>query len=622
MLNTPLIPRSVLFGNAEQTRPQISPDGTMLAYLAPSDGYLSVWVRSVGGADDRVVARDPSRPITTMRWQGDSRHVLYLQDSGGNENFHLFQVDLDGGAPRDLTDVDDTKAGSTIFAVDHRHPSELLISTNERDKTVFDVWRVDLESGQRILDTRNPGDVMAWRSDADFVVRATVSQLADGSSVINVRDDAASAWRVLDEFSSADGLPRIVAFSPDGAKLYVITAKGANAARLLGYDLSTKAATALLSDPTYDVTSVYIDPATNAVVAASILRERVTWTTLEPAFEDAFAALGALHPGDFDIIGASADGKTLVVRYTIDAGPETFFSYDREERQATLLFHDQPALLRYTLAPMSPIVFAARDGLAIHGYLTLPAGVEERPLPTVLYVHGGPWYRDRWCCEPVVQWLANRGYAVLQVNFRGSTGYGKAFLNAGNREWAGAMRTDLLDARDWAIAQGYSDPQRFAILGGSYGGYAVLAALAFTPDAFTCGVDIVGVSDLRTFIDAIPPYWKPMLAMIHERVGEDAAFLAAQSPLSRAADIRVPLLIGQGANDPRVRRAESDQIVAVMRQNGIPVTYVLFDDEGHGFANPANSIRFFAAAETFLGEALGGRVEPPNADEEIGPYLR
>src|SRR6202163_3173871 len=507
MPDTPLIPRWILFGNPEKARPQVSPDGTMLAYLAPSYGNLSVWVRSIGGTDDRVVARDPARPITTMRWQGDSRHVLYLQDSAGNENFHLFQVDLDGGVPRDLTDVDHAKAG-TIFAVDHRHPSELLIGTNERDQTVFDVWRVDLESGRRILDTQNPGDVLVWRSDAAFVVRAAVAQHADGSSVINVRDDAASAWRVLDEFSSTDGLPRVVAFSPDGAKLYVITAKGANAARLLSYDLSTKAATTLLSDPTYDVTSVYLDPATNAVVAASILRERVTWTTLEPAFEDAFAALGALHAGDFDIIDASADGNTLIVRYTIDAGPETFFSYDRAQRQATLLFYDQPALLRYTLAAMSPIVFVARDGLAIHGYLTLPVGVKDRPAPTVLYVHGGPWYRDRWCCEPVVQWLANRGYAVLQVNFRGSTGYGKAFLNAGNREWAGAMRTDLLDARDWAIAQGYSDPQRFAILGGSYGGYAVLAALTFTPDAFTCGVDIVGPSDLRTFIGSIPPYWK------------------------------------------------------------------------------------------------------------------
>jgi dipeptidyl aminopeptidase/acylaminoacyl peptidase len=622
MSDTAVIPRAVLFGNPENARPRISPDGTMLAYLAPSDGSLSVWVRSIGQTDDRVVARDPARPITTMRWQGDSRHVLYLQDSAGNENYHLFQVDLDGGAIRDLTPDEHTKAGSAIFAVDHRHPTELLIGTNERDKGVFDVRRVDLESGREILDTQNPGDVMVWCSDNELVVRAAVAQHADGSSVINVRDDADSEWRVLDEFGSADGLPRVVAFSSDGAKLYVITAKGANAARLLSYDLSTKAATALLSDPAYDVTSVYIDPATNAVVAASILRERLTWTTLEPGVEAAFAALATLHPGDFDIVDASADGKMLIVRYIIDAGPEAFFLYDRARREATLIFCDQPALLRYTLAPMSPIVFAARDGLPIHGYLTMPVGVREGPVPTVLYVHGGPWYRDRWCCEPVVQWLANRGYAVLQVNFRGSTGYGKAFLNAGNREWAGAMRTDLLDARDWAIAQGHSDPQRFAILGGSYGGYAVLAALTFTPDAFTCGVDIVGVSDLRTFIDSIPPYWKPMLSILKERVGNDPAFLAAQSPLSRAADIRVPLLIGQGANDPRVRQAESDQIVSVMRKNGIPVTYVLFEDEGHGFANPANSIRFFAAAETFLADALGGRVEPPNADEDIGPYLR
>jgi dipeptidyl aminopeptidase/acylaminoacyl peptidase len=346
------------------------------------------------------------------------------------------------------------------------------------------------------------------------------------------------------------------------------------------------------------------------------------WTTVAPDFEADFAALADVHPGDFKILNASADGAALIVRYVVDNGPASFFSYKRLDRKGTLLFYEKRGLNEYTLAPMSPIAFSARDGLEIHGYLTLPVDVAPRRLPTVLYVHGGPWHRDRWGCEPVVQWLANRGYAVLQVNYRGSTGYGKAFLNAGNREWAGAMRTDLLGARDWAIAGGYSDPERFAIFGGSYGGYAVLVALTFTPRAFTCGVDIVGVSNLRTFIDSIPPYWRPMLSMLKERVGDDPQFLAAQSPLSRAADISAPLLIGQGANDPRVRQHESDQIVEAMRKNGIPVTYVVFEDEGHGFAKPVNSIRFFAAAEAFLAGALGGRAEPPQPGEEIGPFLR
>jgi dipeptidyl aminopeptidase/acylaminoacyl peptidase len=240
----------------------------------------------------------------------------------------------------------------------------------------------------------------------------------------------------------------------------------------------------------------------------------------------------------------------------------------------------------------------------------------------VLYVHGGPWARDRWGYNPDIQWLANRGYAVLQVNFRGSTGYGKAFRVAGNREWAGAMRTDLLDARDWAIAEGIADPARFAILGGSYGGYAVLAALAFTPDAFTCGIDLVGPSNLLTFLDSIPPYWEVIRGMWNERLGEDEAFLRAQSPLFRAADIRAPLLIAQGANDPRVPQRESDQMVEVLRANGIPVTYIVFDDEGHGFADPLNNLRFTAAAEVFLAEHLGGRIEPPSAAEVIDAFLR
>jgi dipeptidyl aminopeptidase/acylaminoacyl peptidase len=271
---------------------------------------------------------------------------------------------------------------------------------------------------------------------------------------------------------------------------------------------------------------------------------------------------------------------------------------------------------------MQPVSFAARDGLTIHGYLTLPSGDGTRPFPAVLLVHGGPWHRDRWGYDDLTQWLANRGYAVLQVNFRGSTGYGKDFLNAGNREFAGTMRTDLLDARDWLIAQGVADRKRFAIMGGSYGGYAVLTALAFTPDAFTCGVDIVGPSNLNTLLASIPPYWEPMRKLFHERMGEDQAFLESHSPLFKAAGIRVPLLIAQGANDPRVKQQESDQIVEALRGNGIPVTYLVFENEGHGFANPENYKRFTALAEKFLAENLGGLVQPPDEDEAFEAFLR
>lgn len=616
----PLIPRETIFGNPEMDAARVSPDGTRILYLAPHDGKQSVWVRTIGGRDDRLVAHDPTRPLPWARWQGDGRHVLYLQDCAGDENYHLFQVDTHGSTPRDLTPGQNLRA--MPLAVDARYPNDALITLNARDPHLLDVHRVSFASGALALDTENPGDVIVWLADNALVVRAAVAQLTDGSYVIRVRDDATATWRLLDDFPFADGAPRLVAFSPDDRALYAITAKDANAARLVRYELATAVRTVVFEDPEYDVERIYVDPATRHVVAVAVLKERLIWNALTTAFEDDFKALGEVHGGDFFIENASADGNTLIVHYRSDTQPDHFYSYDRSERRASLLFCSQPKLLKYKLAPMQPIAFSARDGLELRGYLTLPFGVEPRHLPTVLYVHGGPWYRDRWGYEPIVQWLANRGYAVLQVNFRGSAGYGKAFLNAGNREWAGAMRTDLLDAREWAVAQGYADPQRFAIFGGSYGGYAVLTALAWTPDAFTCGVDVVGPSDLRTFMAAIPPYWEPMRRMLTERVGEDPEFLKSQSPLFRASAISAPLLIAQGANDPRVKQQESDQIVEALRESNIPVEYLVFENEGHGLADPANLKRFTALAETFLARSLGGRLETPQLGEDFESFLR
>jgi dipeptidyl aminopeptidase/acylaminoacyl peptidase len=619
-MTVPLIPRAVLFGNPERTAPTLSPDGTMIAYLAPHDGKLSVWVGTLGANDDRVVAHDPQRPIPWAGWRGDGRHVLYMQDRAGNENFHLFQVDLAGGAARELTPGDAVRIAP--MAIDPRFPDEVLIMSNARDARFFDVCRVDLNAETVSLDTQNPGDVIAWKSDRAFVVRAAIAKAADGGSLLRVRDDAASPWRELARFSSDDGDPRVVAFSQDGAALDAITSADANAARLVRYDLASGARHVLLEDPAYDVGEVYIDPVTRTVAAAAVVRERLAWTAVDPAFAPDLAALVAAMRGDMTLVNGSLDGRRLLVHDHVADAPDSYVLYDRDAGTARVLFHTYPALLDRPLAPVKAVAFEARDGLMLHGYLTLPVGVEPQRLPTVLFVHGGPWHRDRWDYNPDVQWLANRGYAVLQVNFRGSTGYGKAFRVAGNREWAGAMRTDLLDARDWAIAQGIADPARFAIYGGSYGGYAVLAALAFTPDAFTCGIDVVGPSNLVTFLDSTPPYWETLRKMWHERVGEDEAFLRDQSPLFRAADIRAPLMIGQGANDPRVPQRESDQVVEVLRAKGIPVTYIVFDDEGHGFADPVNNRRFSAAMEVFLAEHLGGRVEPPSADEAIEAFLR
>lgn len=619
ILNTVLIPREVLFGNAENSQANISPDGTYLAYLAPFDGKMSVWVRAIGEEKARMIAHDPARPIPWLAWQGDSRHVLYLQDSGGNENYHLFQVGLDGSPARDLTPGENVRC--TPLAVDHRYPDEALVQFNQRNPALFDVGRIDFITGTVTIDAENPGDVVSWLADNDHVVRAALAQGEDGSSILRVRDDATSAWRELDRIASEDFVPSLLSFSPDNRALYVINAKGANAGRLLRYDVGSGAFHVVLEDADYDVSGAYVDPSSNELVAACVLRERLEWKALDTRFESTFATLRALHDADFAVTGATADGNVLVVRYTFDASSARHYLFDRNTGEASFLFMERPALVNYSLAPMQPIQFDARDGLTIHGYLTLPVGIEAKNLPTVLFVHGGPWHRDRWGYDGMVQWLANRGYAVLQVNFRGSTGYGKAFLNAANRQWAGTMRTDLLDARDWAIAQRIADPSRFAIFGGSYGGYAVLTALAFTPDAFTCGVDIVGPSNLNTLLSTIPPYWKPLLKIFHERMGEDPEFLNSQSPLFKAEHIRAPLLIAQGANDPRVKQQESDQIVSALQMNAIPVTYIMFPDEGHGFANPENSKRFTALAESFLAQHLGGRLEPVHPDENYEPFL-
>ncbi|MGE5735811.1 MAG: alpha/beta hydrolase family protein, partial [Acidobacteriota bacterium] len=357
------------------------------------------------------------------------------------------------------------------------------------------------------------------------------------------------------------------------------------------------------------------NPKTNALEAVSFIKQRTEYSFLDPSVKDDFAELSKVRPGDIDGLSQSLDDSKWIVTYVADNAPVYWYLYDRPSKKATLLFSNRPQLEKYTLSAMKPIEFAARDGMTLYGYLTTPAGMDAKNLPMVLFVHGGPWGRDQWGYDSYAQWLSNRGYAVLQINFRGSTGYGKKYVNAGDRQWAGSMHTDLLDGKDWAVKQGVADAKKVCIMGGSYGGYATLAGVAFSPDAFACGVDIVGPSNLNTLLKTIPPYWSTILATFHKRMGDSEDILKAQSPLFKADQIKVPLLIGQGANDPRVNKAESDQIVAAMRKNNKPVEYYVFPDEGHGFARPTNNMAFNAAAEEFLAKYLGGRYEPPNQDE-------
>jgi len=612
-VTTPLIPREVLFGNPERTSPEISPDGTQLGYLAPVDGVLNVWIRTLGKTDDRAVTADTKRGIRNFSWQYDNQHILYTQDVGGDENWRLYQTDIATKQTRDLTPFD--KVRVDLVAYDWKTPDNLLLQMNKRDPKVFDVYRLDLKTGKMDLDTQNPGDVQGWQADNALQVRAAQVQTPEGGSIIRVRKDAKSPWRELIKWGPDETFGGVSGFSPDNKKIWIATSLDVNAARLLEIDIATGKQKVIASDPQFDVQGVITQPKTNALEVVTFVKQRTEHVFLDPRMKADYAVLQKVHNGDIADLSRNLADDKWVVTFVTDDGPAYFYLYDRPAKTASLLFTNRPALEKYKLSSMGPIEFTARDGMKIYGYLTTPAGMDSKNLPMVLFVHGGPWARDQWGYNRYAQWLANRGYAVLQVNFRGSTGYGKKYTNAGDRQWAGAMHTDLLDGKEWAVKEGLADPKKVCIMGGSYGGYATLAGVAFSPDAFACGVDIVGPSNLNTLLKTIPPYWSTLLSTFHKRMGDTEAVLNAQSPLFKADQIKVPLLIGQGANDPRVNKAESDQIVAAMRKNDKDVQYYVFPDEGHGFQRPTNNMAFNAAAENFLAKYLGGRAEPPSAAE-------
>ena len=611
-MTAPLVPRQVLFGNPERISPRISPDGTRLAWIAPDQGVLNVWVNAVGAPleDAEVVTADRDRGIRSYFWAHDDRHLLYVQDVGGDEDWHLFDVDLETREVRDLTPLEGVQA--RVEDADKRYPHTILVGLNRDNPQLHDVYRLDLPSGKLEKIVENPGFI-GFLADAELQVRAGLAPLPDGGMVVMVRDTPEGEWRTLLQYGQDDALTtEPVAFTGDGNALWVISSVGANAGRLVKLDLADASVAVIAEDPEYDVAGVRLHPDTREPQAVTYVKERKENQVHDPALADDLAALAAVDPGDLSLVGHDDADQAWLAAYTNDDGPVRYYTYDRGTRQDTFLFDHQPALSEYPLAHMEPFSFAARDGLTVHGYLTFPPDKERAGLPAVLNVHGGPWARDTWGYNPEAQWLADRGYLCIQVNFRGSTGYGKEFVNAGDREWGAKMHTDLLDAVDWVVGQGYADRAKVGIYGGSYGGYAALAGAAFTPDAFACAVDIVGPSNLKTLIESIPPYWAPMIAQFHTRVGNpetEEEFLWERSPLSRAGDIRIPLLIAQGANDPRVKQAESEQIVAALTDKGIDHEYLLFPDEGHGFAKPENRLTFYAAAERFLAKHLGGRFE-------------
>jgi len=607
-----LIPKDVLFGNPEKARPRISPDGTMLAYLAPVDDVLNVWVRTIGEEDDRAVTSETDRDLFRYLWSADSNQILYLQDKDGNEDWGLYSVSIETGEDQPLAAYDGVQV--QLQAWDKHYPEELLISMNKENPQLHDVYHLDLNNGDTELVARNPGNIVGWMVDSKFKVRGAIVPTAEGGFTLLTRETEKDTWKDLLTWDPTDAMSSgPVGFDKEGDFIYLQDSRHANASRLIKIDAHTgDMVDVLVEDPNYDVGTVFTDDDTYEPQAAVITRARDEWVILDESLREDFENVKALDDGDLFITSRDNDNRNWIVGFTKDDGPIPYYAYSRDTKEATFLFVHRPALEEYTLADMEPISYTTRDGLTVEGYITYPAGIARENLPLVLNVHGGPWARDEWGYNAEAQWLANRGYACLQVNFRGSTGYGKEHLNAGDKEWGGKMHNDLLDAVDWVVGQGIADPARIAIYGHSYGGYAALAAATFTPDVFCCAIAGMGPSNLITFLETIPPYWKPLLDLMYLRVGNpetEADFLKDRSPLFKVDNIVIPMMIVQGANDVRVVQAESEQVVEAMKANGIECQYLLFEDEGHGFVKSENRLEFYSAAEEFLAKHLGGRAE-------------
>ena len=622
-----LIPRDALFGNPERANVQMSPDGRYLSWIAPLDGTLNVWVAPAGDLSAaRAVTRDQARGIRSYFWSYLDDTLLYLRDSGGDEDFHLYAVNLASGESRDLTPYGKTTA--RVVGVSRRHPGTVLVGMNDRDPQWHDLYRVDLASGERTLVEENTGQIGEYVADADYQLRFATRSRPDGG--LDLLRRTGDGWEKYDEVPFEDGLSTGYAgLTDDGSTLYLRESRGRNTSALFAIDTATGERRLVHEDARADIGGGLADPATGEVQAVSVNYLREEWTVLDDAIRADLERIAAIGPGEASINTRTLDDRTWIVAYSAAESPVEYYRYDRDGHgngELTHLFSGRPALAGKPLVPMWPLELASRDGKTLVSYLTLPAhadadgdGKADSPVPLVLLVHGGPWARDAYGYSGWQQWLANRGYAVLSVNYRGSTGFGKDFTNAGDGEWAAGMHDDLIDAVQWAVESGTTTADKVAIMGGSYGGYATLVGLTFTPDTFACGVDIVGPANLNTLLSTVPPYWASFYQQLVRRMGdpeteEGRAWLTERSPLTRVDAIRKPLLIGQGANDPRVKQDESDQIVNAMTAKGIPVTYVLFPDEGHGFARAENSKAFNAVAEGFLAQCLGGRAQPIGDD--------
>lgn len=625
----PLVDRDLFFGDPEIGGAQISPDGKFIAFVKPFQGTRNIWVKGVTEpfTAAKLITNDTKRPIPAFFWSRDGKFILFVQDQGGNENFNVFAVnpaEAKGGGPevpaaRNLTEAKSVRA--MIYALPKGNPDLLYVGMNDRDQAWHDLYQVKISTGERKLLRQNSERLTGWVFDQKDQLRLA-TRAADNGDTEVLRVDADGFKKVYSCSVFENCGP--VQFHKDNQRVYMVSDRGAAVERigLILFNPATGAEEMVESDPLkrVDIATASFSDKTGELIATIYQdeRTRIYWKNKE--WQADYEFLEKQFPGREVGIGSMTTDETLLIAsVSSDTEPGESYLFDRKTRKLTLQYRIREKLPREHLAKMEAVSYPSSDGLEIPAFLTLPKGIPAKGLPVIIFPHGGPWARDGWGYDSYAQFLANRGYAVLQPNFRGSTGYGKKFLNAGNLEWGQKMQDDLTWGAKYLTGRGIADPKRIGIMGGSYGGYATLAGLAFTPDVYACGVSIVGPSNLLTLLDSIPPYWEAARKVFHERMGdpntsEGKSRLERQSPLNSAAKIKSPLLVIQGANDPRVKQAESDQIVVALRDRGFPVEYLVAPDEGHGFARPINNMASFALTEKFLARHLGGRFQ-----EEMKP---
>ena len=613
-----LIPLEVLFGNPDRMLVKMNEKANYISYVAPLNGVLNVFVAPYSDIKAaKAITSDTHRGIRSYTWASNNTHIIYAMDEKGDENFRLYSVNVSNLEAKLLTPLAKVKAN--IIKTSKKFPDEIIVSTNQRNAECFDLYRINIVNGKSELLFENNDQYSSFTIDEDFKLRFAYKMLPDGYGEIYQFNHDLSVATLFQKIEIEDMLnTNILHITADGKALYMIDGSGRDKSALIEIELSSQKKTLIFEDAKADIADGLVEPITKKIQAIAVDHLVKKWTILDDAITPDLNYLSGVSTGQIDVtVRADNDNKWIVV-FLKDNGPNEYYLYDRTKKEAQFLFVSNSKQEGYQFTKMHPLTIKARDDLELVSYLSLPRWLDKQaklnaPIPLVLLVHGGPNARDAHGYNPTHQWLTNRGYAVISVNYRGSTGFGKNFVNKGDGEWAGKMQRDLEDAANWAIDHNITTKDQVVIMGGSYGGYATLVGMTMTPDLYAAGIDIVGPSNLETLLNSIPPYWKSYIGHLKKEIGalpdteEGRKFLAAKSPINFVQNIKKPLLIAQGAHDPRVKQSESDQIVAAMKKNNIPVMYLLYEDEGHGFARPENRISFYANAEMFLANILKGR---------------